>query len=51
MFYKEAKENNEALPIPKTEQEKLEYDIQVVQDERTKAKIENFYYERFKEVL
>ena len=35
------------LDLPKTPKEQLEYDINIVQDDRVRAKIENFYYERF----
>ena len=42
----------EVLDLPKTPKEKLEYDIKIVQYDRVRAKIENFYYERFyKEML
>lgn len=46
LFYK--KDNKvETLDLPKTPKEQLEYDIQIVKDDRVRAKIENFYYERF----
>ena len=52
LFYKKENTKEEVLDLPKTPKEKLEYDIKIVQDDRVRAKIENFYYERFyKEML
>ena len=50
LFYKEATEEK-VLDLPKTPKEQLEYDLKIVQDERCRAKIENFYNERFKEEI
>lgn len=50
LFY-EAKKKEETLDLPKTPKEQLEYDLKIVQDDRVRAKIENFYYTRFKKEM
>lgn len=50
LFY-EAKRKEETLDLPKTPKEQLEYDLKIVQDDRVRAKIENFYYTRFKKEM
>lgn len=49
LFYPN-KEKTESIDIPTDPIKMLEYDLEVIQDARCKAKLENFLYERLKEV-